>query len=138
MPARSKGPDGKLSRRERQMMDAIHRMGTATARELQASLPDAPGYSAVRSVLRSLERKGHLRHGLRGTAHVYSPVERPSRTRRSALAGLLRNLFEGRPESVVSTLVGLEAARMSDEDYRRLIDVIEQARRRRRPRRGSA
>jgi predicted transcriptional regulator len=136
MPRRSKSLDDVLSRRERQVMDVIHRLGAVTARDLKKNLPDAPGYSAVRSVLRTLERKGHVTHRLRGTAHVYSPVERPSRTRRAALSRLRRTLFEGRPESVVSTLVDLEAARMSDEAYERLIDVIERARHERRARRG--
>jgi predicted transcriptional regulator len=116
-------------------MDVVHRLGPATARAIQAALPDAPGYSAVRSVLRALERKGHLKHEARGTVHVHSAVQRPGRTRRSALARLLRTLFEGRPESVVSTLVGLEAARMSDADFDRLVGVIEAARRERRRRR---
>lgn len=131
MPRRSQGLDGLLSRRERQVMDAIHARGSATARELQAALPDVLGYSAVRSVLRTLERKGHLKHHPRGTAHVYSPVEKRSRRRRSALSRLLRTLFEGNPENLVSTLVGLESTRMSDADYERLIEVIERARQRR-------
>lgn len=138
MRARAQTLDGLLSRREQQVMDVIQGMGFATARELQASLPDAPGYSAVRSVLRTLERKGHLKHHPRGTAHVYSPVEKPSRRRRSALSRLLRTVFEGSPETLVSTLVGLESTRMSDEDYERLIDVIERARNERRGVRGAS
>ncbi len=113
-------------------MDVIHRLGSATARDLQVHLPDAPGYSAVRSVLRALETKGRLKHHRRGSAHVYSPVERPSRTRQSAVRRMLRTLFEGRPESLVSTLVDLEGTRLADEDYDRLIDIIETARREKR------
>ena len=57
-----------LSRRERQIMDVLHRHGRATAAEVQAALPAAPGYSAVRALLRILEKKGHVRHHRAGAS----------------------------------------------------------------------
>lgn len=54
-------PQHKLSRRERQIMDILYRKGRATAAEIQAELPEAPSYSAVRAMLRVLEEKKHIR-----------------------------------------------------------------------------
>src|SRR5262245_6450601 len=51
-----------LSRRERQIMDVLYRRGRATAAEVRKEMPDPPGYSAVRAMLRVLEEKGHIRH----------------------------------------------------------------------------
>ena len=63
-----------LSRRERQIMDVLHRRERATAAEIQADLPDPPGYSAVRALLRILEHKGHIRHFDDGPRYVFEPV----------------------------------------------------------------
>lgn len=84
-----------LSRRERQVMDAVYRLGRATAAELQDSLPEPPGYSAVRAHLRVLEEKGHLRHELDGTRFIYMATMPASRARGAALRNLLTTFFEG-------------------------------------------
>ena len=76
--ARKRDDYGELSRRERQIMDIVYRIGSATATEVRAALPDPPSYSAVRAMLRILEEKGHLKHeqdGPRYVFHATLPVE---------------------------------------------------------------
>ena len=74
-----------LSRRERQIMDILYRLGSATAAELKENLPDAPSYSAVRSLLRILEDKGHLRHQYDGPRYIFTPiVSRPAAQKSAA------------------------------------------------------
>ena len=79
-----------LSRRERQIMDFLYRHGRATAAEVQAGIPDAPGYSAVRAMLRILEDKGHVRHEERGPRYVFSPVVSRARARRFGVHSFVR------------------------------------------------
>ena len=82
-----------LSRRERQIMDALHQRGRATAAEVQAALPDPPGYSAVRALLRILEAKGHVKHLKEGSHYVYQPRVSRETARRSALQRLVSTFF---------------------------------------------
>src|SRR5258706_7213240 len=86
-----------LSRRERQIMDILYREGRAAATDVMALLPDPPGYSAVRALLRALENKGHARHVLEGTRYVYLPTVPADRARRSALRRAVGTLFSGPP-----------------------------------------
>src|ERR1039458_1019907 len=82
-----------LSRRERQIMDALHQRGHATAAEVQAALPDAPGYSAIRALLRILEDKGHVKHRREGARYVYLPRAKRETARRSALKRVVSTFF---------------------------------------------
>ena len=118
----------KLGRRERQIMDAVYRLGRATAAEVLESLPDPPSYSAVRGMLRLLEDKGHLRHEQDGPRYVYIPTTARDEARRSALAHLLDTFFDNSRESAVAALLDLGGARLDDDEYRRLKHVLDQAR----------
>ena len=84
-----------LSRRERQIMDVVYRLGRATAAEVQEGLPDPPSYSAVRALLRVLEEKGHLRHEQDGPRNVYVPTVPRDAARSSAVRALLETFFGG-------------------------------------------
>ena len=117
-----------LSRRERQIMDIIYRRGQATATEVLENLPDPPGYSAVRALLRVLEEKGHLRHTLDGQRYVYSPTVARERARRSALRGVLQTFFGGSAEEAVAALLDISQERLSDDELKRMEDLIKQAR----------
>jgi predicted transcriptional regulator len=117
------------SRRERQIMEIIYRLGTASAAEVRAALPDPPSYSAVRATLSLLVDKGHLRHRRDGRRYLYSPVVGPTRARQSALRSLLRTFFEDSVEQAVASLLDLESLRLDDEDFDRLEVLIEEARR---------
>jgi len=117
-----------LSRRERQIMEIVYRLGRATASEVQDNLPDAPSYSAVRALLRVLEEKGHLRHQYDGPRYAYLPVVPRERARRSALRGLLRNFFENSHEQMIAALLDDPSSDISTEDLDRLARMIEKAR----------
>ena len=116
-----------LSRRERQIMDVVYRLGRATAAEVLDGLPEPPSYSAVRTMLRLLEEKGHLRHEQDGPRYVYAPTVARDRARRSALDHLVRTFFDGSTEDVVAALLA-RGDRPSDEELERLAQLIEQAR----------
>ena len=95
----------KLSRRERQIMDVLYRMGRATAAEILENIPDPPGYSAVRAMLRVLEEKKHIRHEEKDLRYVFMPVVTRDKARRSAVRHLLDTFFDGSPEQAVATLL---------------------------------
>src|SRR5262245_18165399 len=123
-----KAPHSSLSRRERQIMDILYRLGRATANEVMADLPGEPHYSTVRTQLRVLENKGHIRHEEQGLRYVYIPTLPRHAVRQSALRHLLETFFEGSAEKMVSTLLGSEGARLSEEELDRLAQLIEKAR----------
>jgi len=117
-----------LSRRERQIIDVLYQKGRATALEVMESLPDAPGYSAVRSHLTTLERKGHVRHEKAGAKYVYIPTLHANSAKRSAVRHLVRTFFGGSREQAVAALLDVSPSEFSKEELDRLADLIEKAR----------
>jgi BlaI family transcriptional regulator, penicillinase repressor len=118
----------KLSRRERQIMDVLYRLGRATAAEILENIPDPPGYSAVRAMLRVLEEKKHIRHEEKDLRYVFIPVVTRDKARRSAVRHLLDTFFEGSPEQAVATLLDVSGRTLSSEEFDRLSALIEKAR----------
>jgi len=118
----------KLSRRERQIMDVLYRRGRATAAEILEDLPDPPGYSAVRAMLRVLEDKKHVRHEAENLRYVFMPVVPRDKARRSAALHMLNTFFDGSAEQAVSTLLDVSANNLSQEDFAKLAALIEKAR----------
>jgi predicted transcriptional regulator len=118
-----------LSRRERQIVDILYRRGRATAAEVMADLPGDPSYSTVRTQLRVLEAKGHVRHEDDGQRYVYSPAVPRGTVRRSALKHLVETFFDGSVEQTVAALLGGDAARLSEEELDRIARLIAKARR---------
>jgi len=118
-----------LSRRERQIMDALHQRGHATAAEVQAALPDAPGYSAIRALLRILEDKGHVKHRREGARYVYLPRASRETARRSALKRVVATFFQGSVAQAMAALLETADTRLSDSELRALRQAIDQARR---------
>jgi BlaI family transcriptional regulator, penicillinase repressor len=118
-----------LTRRERQIMDVLFRRGRATAGEVMAELPGEPSYSTVRTQLRVLESKGHVRHEEHGLRYVYMPAVTRRAARKSALRHLVDTFFDGSAGKTVLALLGAEAARMSEEELKRIADLIAKARR---------
>ena len=117
-----------LSRRERQILDILYQQGRATAAEVLASLPDPPGYSAVRAMLRVLEQKGHVRHQEQGLRYVFVPTVPQETARRSALRHLLDTFFHGSAEQAVAALLEVPDSKLTDEELDRLQQLIERAR----------
>lgn len=110
-------------------MDILYRLQQATAAQVQAEMPDEPNYSTVRTQLRVLEEKGHVRHKEDESRYVYSPVVAKDAARRSALRHLMDTFFEGSAEGIVTALLGGEAKRLSVSELERLSARIEEARR---------
>lgn len=123
-----------LSRRERQILDALFRLGRATAAQVRSELPDPPSYSAVRALLRILEDKGHIRHNQDGPRYVYMPVVARESAKRSALRHLVQTFFEGSATQAISALLDTSSSKLSDQDLERLSRVVEEARNRERNR----
>jgi len=116
-----------LSKRERQMMDIIYRLGKATAAEVHELLPADVSYSTVRAKLRVLEDKGQLRHEEQGPRYVFIPIVARERVRKSALRHLMDTFFEGSTEQVVAALLDTNSSKLSQNELERLSDLIEQA-----------
>ena len=116
-----------LSRRERQIMAVIYRLGRATAADVLAELEDAPSYSAVRAHLRVLEEKGHLRHEQDGPRYVFLPTLPREQARDSALAHLVQTFFEGSTSQAMAALLDATPG-ISKVELERLSRLIEKAR----------
>jgi predicted transcriptional regulator len=117
-----------LSRRERQIMDAIFRLGRATAAEIRDAMADPPSYSAVRAQLRTLEDKGHLKHEEDGPRYVYLPKVRPEQARRSALRHMVDTFFGGSAAEAASALLDSHSTKLSPAELDQLAEAIDKAR----------
>jgi len=120
---KSSDPVNHLGKRERQIMEVVYRLGTATVAEVLAALPDPPSYSSVRAMLRYLEAKGHLRHEEDGPRYVYMPTAAREEVRGSALAGVVRTFFDGSVTTAVAALI--ESKPLSREEYERLSRLLD-------------
>ncbi len=123
----TRSPHNALTRRERQIMDILYRRGKATANDVMEELPGDPSYSTVRTQLRVLETKGHVRHEEEGLRYIYSPAVPRHAVRRSALRHLVETFFDGSTEKVVSALLGGEGARISEAELERIAEVVAKA-----------
>jgi len=117
-----------LTRRERQIMDILFRLGRATAAEVMDALPGNSSYSTVRTQLRVLEEKGHVRHEDDGVRFVYLPALARHTARKSALRHVVETFFEGSAEKAVAALLGGEGARLTDDQIDRIAEMIAKAR----------
>jgi predicted transcriptional regulator len=117
-----------LTKRERQIMDVLYRLGRATAAEIMDGVPGAPGYSTIRTQLRVLEAKGHVKHEEKGLRYIYMPTVPRHSARKSALKHLVDTFFDGSSAKAVAALLGGEAARVSDDDLERIAQLVKDAR----------
>jgi predicted transcriptional regulator len=116
-----------LSRRERQIVDILYRRGRATAAEVMEELPADTTSSTVRTQLRVLEEKGHVRHEQDGQRYVYTPAIPRGTVRRSALKHLVETFYDGSVEQTVAALLGGDS-RMSEPELERIAELIAKAR----------
>jgi len=117
-----------LSRRERQIMDAIYQLGEATAQDVLDRMADPPGYSAVRALLRILEGKGHVRHRRDGVRYVYQPTVPRERARASALRQVVQTFFDGSAGAAAAALLDLSGGDLSGEELEQLQALVERSR----------
>lgn len=120
-------PAAALAKREREILDVLYRRGRATASEVLEDLGAERSYSTIRTQLRVLEQKGHVRHEVDGPRFVYLPTVPRHAARKSALRHLMHTFFDGSPERVVAALLG-DASTMSEEQLDRIALLVEQAR----------
>lgn len=116
------------SRREREIMEALYKLGRATAAQIQAQIAEPPTYTAIRTHLTILEKKGHVRHESDGTRYIYEPLVAREQMGRRALESLLRTFFDNSVERAVTSLLSREDADISREDLDRLALLIDKAR----------
>jgi predicted transcriptional regulator len=112
-------------------MDILYRVGRATASTVMAQLPGDPSYSTVRTQLRVLEEKGHVRHEEQGLRYVYVPAVSRGTARRSALRHVVDTFFAGSAEKTVAALLGGDSARLSEDELDRIAQLIANARKER-------
>lgn len=123
-----KANSNELTRRERQVMNILHRRGASTVTEIMDELPDPPTYSAVRSILRILGEKDMVRHREDGPRYVYIPAESTEQVRTDALEHVVDTYFAGSTEQAVTALLRLTDADISDAEIKRLREKIKGAR----------
>jgi predicted transcriptional regulator len=118
-----------LSKRERQIMDAVYALGEATVSQVTDGIPDPPMRGALRTLLRILEKKGHLTHRKHGRELVYRPTQPRGQAGRSALGRVLDVFFGGSLENAVAAHLSdpRRAARITPEELHRLSDLIQKA-----------
>lgn len=120
--------EASLSKRERQIMDVVYRLGEATATDVVREMADPPSRTAVRTLLRILEEKGHLQHRAEGQTYVYSPCHPREQVGRSAFHRVLDTFFDGSLEKAVAAHLGDEGTDLTPEELSRLVKLINQAR----------
>ncbi len=118
-----------LTRRERQAMDIVYRLGEATAGEIQANLPDPPTYSAVRSLLRVLLDKGHLQYRREGTRYTYRATLDREDARHAALQHVVQTYFDGSAEQALLALLDQSNLQLSRPTLDRLAHLVADTRR---------
>lgn len=117
-----------LSRRERQIMDVLHRLQRASAAQVQLEMPDPPSYSAVRAHLRILEEKGHVRHIVDGPRYLFEPTVEREQERASAMRHLVRTFFDGSTEDAMVALLDASDTKLSKKQKDDLLKRIAEAR----------
>ena len=118
-----------LSRRERQIMDSLFRLGKASAAAVRAAMPDAPSYSAVRTTLRILEEKRVVRHDEQDGKYVYAATIPLDTARTSAVRNLLDTFFDGSAGQAAVALLGSTRKRLTEQEIARLSEIVEKAKR---------
>ena len=113
-----------LGRRERQLTEAVYRLGRASVGDVLALLPDPPSYSAVRAMLGKLVRKGYLRQAQDGPRYIYLPAVPREQARRTALKNLLTTFFNGSAEQAVAALLRMSDADVSADVLERLTERV--------------
>ena len=121
--------DETLARRERQIMDVIYQIGDASVGDVREAMKDPPSYSTVRTILGTLERKGHLQHRREGNRYVYLPARSQQVATESALRRLLTIFFDNSSARAVAALLKLSSRDMSEDELSELGKMIDEAKR---------
>ena len=115
---------GEMSRRERQIMDILYRLGQGSAKDVLENLPDPPSYSAVRALMVTLEGKGMVSHSKESRRYIYKPAIEEKRARKSAIANLLSTFFDDKPEKLVTALLASDDMKLEKEDIAKIRSAL--------------
>ena len=116
-----------LARRERQILDTLYRVGEADVTGVLENMPDPPSYSCVRSLLRILERKGHVRHKKQGARYVYLPAQSRDKARKTALEHIVKTFFDGSMEHAVAALLDISGVDVKTDGLDRVAQMVQEA-----------
>jgi predicted transcriptional regulator len=108
-------------------MDILYQRGKASASEVREAMEAAPGYSAVRAMLRVLEEKGHVKHQAEGLKYVYVPTVARDKAKRRAVKHVMETFFNGSAEQIVAALLDVASTRLTRGELDRMSEMIEQA-----------
>jgi predicted transcriptional regulator len=117
-----------LAAREQQIKDVIYSLWNASVAEVRQKLTDPPSYSAVRTMMGLLEKKGFVQRDRNGVKHIYSPVKSRRSASRSALRSVIETFFPQSPGDALATLIDDSAEKLTAEDLDRLEQAIQRAR----------
>ncbi len=120
--------ENELSRRERQIMDVVYRHGEVSVAEVMDELPVAPGYSAVRAMLRKLEDKGFVQHESNGPRYVYRATTPREEASETAVQRLIRTFFDNSASKTVAAILEVHAEELSRSELDTIAELIEHAR----------
>ena len=120
---------GGFSRREREILDILYQRGKASAAEVRDAMDDAPSNSAVRTLLRVLEEKGHVKRRAEGLKYVYVPSVAKEKAKRTAVKHLLETYFDGSSEQIVAALLDVSSTQLTRQELDRMTEMIEKAKR---------
>ncbi len=116
---------GQVSRRERQILDILYRLGKATAQDVLDELPDPPSYSAVRALLATLENKEMVKHSKEGRRYLYVPAITKDQAKSTAIKNLLGTFFQGKPENLVAALLDPSDQELSTDEIQEIRKLIQ-------------
>lgn len=123
--------DNHLSRRERQIMDALFEGRELSAQDVRAAIPEPPSYSAVRALLAKLVEKKLVTYREEGPRYIYSPALEPREARTSALERVIKTFFSGSRVAAVNALLGMNKQQLSDDEIDELQALIDKAKKQR-------
>ena len=123
-----KDPLFDLGKRERQIVEAVYRLGEASVSDVLAELADPPGYSSVRAMLGTLVQKDVLAYRHEGKRYLYRPVASKGKTQKSAIRRLVASLFGGRASDAMAALLDVAGGSLTDEELDRIRELIDQTR----------
>ena len=118
----------KLSRRERQLLDILYRLGKASAAEVMEAIDDPPGFSSIRKWLFLMEKKGLITHQKEGKQHIYIPVVKKTKARKSAIRHLVDTFFDGSRAMAITALLKGSSDDLSEEEKSEIIKMINKSR----------
>jgi hypothetical protein len=130
MTSKKSAKKNELSKRERQILDALYELGTASAAEIHAAIPNPPTYTAVRTHLTNLEEKGQVKFERDGAKYIYEPIVPKKEMAKSMMDNVLKTFFENNVELVVASLLDPKESNLSQAQLDRLAEIIDQARQR--------